>query len=333
MFEFMQRKGQALRAMLVFALLLAGCGSSVPADTESSVVPGVVKSDSPPLTASEADMAAALHCPEAFTSSFNPVLLVHGTGANADVAYDSGLVPVLAQRGYDACTVDLPHYSWGDIQIAAEYVVYGVRMMAQRSGRHVALVGHSQGVLELGWALKWWPDVDALVDDSIGISGVYHGVDLANNVCAAHVCMPSAWQMDRGSNFMAALLRDDETPGRADYSSLFSTTDGTAYPSAVLEYDASIAVQDICPGREVAHSHMLFDAVSVALVLDALSHAGPADPARIDRALCAQDVAEGIDAQEASYKESVAGGLLYGATIADAGVVLQEPALAPYVNR
>ncbi len=325
----LELQGNRLRAALALASLLVACSSSLPGDADPS---GAVIPAGPPLTVSDADLANTLRCPDEFTSSRNPVLLVHGTGANAYVAYDSGLLPVLQQQGYDACTIDLPHYSWGDIQIAAQYVVYAVQSMAERSGKHVSLVGHSQGVMENNWAIKWWPEVEALVDESIGVSGVFHGVDVNSNICAAQLCPPGAFQMDVTSKFLAAMLAGDETPGHADYTSLFSTTDGTAYPSAVLPGDTSVAVQDICPGREVGHSKMLFDAVAVALVLDALGHAGPADPARIDAAVCALDVAEGIDPEQATYKESIAGGALYAATIADAGLTTQEPPLESYAS-
>jgi hypothetical protein len=59
---------------------------------------------------------------------------------------------------------------------------------------------------------------------------------------------------------------------------------------------ANIAVQEICPGRPVDHiGAATYDAVAFAIALDALTHDGPADAARIDRAVCAQAFMPGVD--------------------------------------
>jgi hypothetical protein len=50
----------------------------------------------------------------------------------------------------------------------------------------------------------------------------------------------------------------------------------------------SILVQDICPGHVVEHGLMLGDPVGYALVIDAATHAGTADPSRIDRSICSE---------------------------------------------
>lgn len=313
---------------LTLALLLSACGQGRGVEDSAAET-----RSGPPLTADEAKMAAALRCPATFSSSRSPVLLVHGTGGSAAVNWESGLLRVLQQQGYDACTVDLPKNSWGDIQFAAEYVVYSAKQMAQRSGRKVSFVAHSQGVMQVNWALKWWPEVAALADDVIGLSGSYHGVGLADSICAPRLCPPSAWQMDYGSEFVAAMNRDDETPGPADYSSLYSMTDGNVLPaSSELAGARNIAVQDLCPDREVGHSHMLVDAVALALVLDALGHDGPAVAGRVGPGLCGRDMAEGVDEQRASYQENVGGAIVYGATIASAGLVTSEPPLASYAR-
>lgn len=319
-------------AALGLGLALAGCSDGSAADSAASGSPAPAPAG-PALTVNQADLAAALHCPDAFDSGRNPVLLVHGTGANSTIAFGAALLPLLQQRGEDVCTVDLPDHAWQDIQISTEYVVYAARTIAQRSGRHLAVLGHSQGVAEINWAIKWWPEVEAVVDESIGLSGGYHGVDVDDNICAPHLCPPAAYQFDPTSNFMHALDAGDETPGHADYTSIYSLTDTTVIPpSQVIEGGANIAVQDLCPGRQVGHSDTLDDAVSVALVFDALDHAGPADPRRIDPAVCAQGMAPGVDTQQENDNKKVIGPLLYAATLPEAGLVTSEPPLAPYAQ-
>lgn len=317
------------RQVVLAAFLLAACNGKLSASTDGAAAQ---RSD-PPLTVDAATMSAALRCPAQFTSPHNPVLLVHGTGVNADINWDSGLVPVLQQHGYDACTIDLPKNSWGDIQLATQYVVHAVDTITQRSGKQVTLTGHSQGVMQIHWAIKWWPRVDQAVDEVIGLAGIYHGVELVqNNICSFRLCPPAAWQMDRSSQFVAAMLRDDETPGRADYSSLFSMDDANAvYPIPVLAGARNIAVQDICPDRKVAHARMAFDAVALALVLDALEHEGPADASRINPEVCQQDFAPGINAADAQYKEGLSSFVFVG-TLPMAGLVGKEPKLQGYVS-
>lgn len=318
-----------LLCIALFTGLLSACNISGSIDADKAAPMPVA---GPPLTVPESDMAAALRCPDTFTSAHNPLLLVHGTGADSDIAWDHGLAPWLRARGHDVCTVDLPKYSWGDVQIAAQYVVYAVQAMAQRSGRHVAMAGHSQGAMELVWAMKWWPEVEAVVDDVIGLAGVNHGVPLSDSICATQLCPPAAWQMAPESQFLAAMNRGDETPGRADYTSIYSDTDTTAaFPTSVLEGGFSIAVQALCPGREVGHSELITDAIALALLQDALEHEGPADPARVDPALCARVTAEGIDEQEAKNTEN-RGGLVFAGTLANAGFTPAEPALADYAR-
>ncbi|MEA2273104.1 MAG: hypothetical protein QOI98_1812, partial [Solirubrobacteraceae bacterium] len=51
---------------------------------------------------------------------------------------------------------------------------------------------------------------------------------------------------------------------------------------------ANIATQDICPLNIADHLAYWYDPVGYALAIDALSHPGPADAARIDGAICAK---------------------------------------------
>jgi hypothetical protein len=44
----------------------------------------------------------------------------------------------------------------------------------------------------------------------------------------------------------------------------------------------------------VEHIEMVFDASVYGLVLDALTHPGPADPSRVDKALCLQRTMPGV---------------------------------------
>lgn len=74
--------------------------------------------------------------------------------------------------------------------------------------------------------------------------------------------------------------------------------EGFAHPEiAVATIDAAtnIAVQDLCPGRVVDHVGLVFGAVALDLVLDALTRPGGADAARVGKNHCADVFASEIN--------------------------------------
>jgi pimeloyl-ACP methyl ester carboxylesterase len=79
--------------------------------------------------------------------------------------------------------VTLRDHEMGDIQVAAEYIVNVLRSMHARSGGKVEYVGYSQGGMIGRWALKYWPDTRAMVDDYVGIDPSNHGTLDANVAC------------------------------------------------------------------------------------------------------------------------------------------------------
>ena len=77
-------------------------------------------------------------------------------------------------------------------------------------------------------------------------------------------------------------------------------TDAQTGSSALRTGDGRIrntALQDVCPNDTADHLVIgSYDPVAWALALDALTHDGPADPARIDPSVCAQQFMPGVDA-------------------------------------
>lgn len=292
--------------------------------------------DGPVLQVSEGQLTSALSCPASFSGAHEPVLLIHGTAGTGE-AWSWNYGKVLPPQGYDVCTVTLPDYGREDMQISAEYVVHAIRVMAERAGGKVDVVGFSQGPVEPRWAIKWWPDIRNLVDDMVAMAGVARGFTETYVICASS-CIRPFWQMKPDSRFLAALNAGDETPGDVSYTSVYSRTDqfvwltgGQSDPwtaSSRLEGAANIAIQDICPGRVGEHFQALFDAAYYAVIIDALAHPGPADPGRVDRALCLQGAMPGVDTAEAVEKSVQLHRDLYTRT--GEHHTTSEPALAPY---
>jgi hypothetical protein len=252
---------------------------------------GASGSTGPALGTPQATLDAALHCPEVFDDdAHEPVLLVHGTFVNGEINYGWNYVPALRSLGFDVCWVNLPNNGVDDIQIASEYVVHAVRQVALRSEGQVDVLGVSQGGIEPRWAVKWWPDVQASVDDLVMVATPNHGI--YRQPVWPMRCFAACWQMAKGSKFLGALNRTDETPGEISYTSIYSLFD-VMVPylpdrTAMVAGGTNVLIQDLCPGRPIDHLLISGDAVTYALALDAFTHAGPADVARFDPATCTQ---------------------------------------------
>lgn len=293
----------------------------------------------PALSVPEAELAQSLHCSaDVADASRNPVLLLPGTTLTpAEFAWN--YVPAFAAKGWPYCTVTLPDNGMADIQQAAEYVVHAIRTVSAKAGRKVDLVGHSQGGMIPRWALKYWPGTRSKVGDVVGLAPSNHGTSVANAVCVPG-CAASFWQQRQGSAFMRALNSGPETFASIDYTNVYTVLDEVVTPnldesgSSSLRTGAgriaNVGLQSVCPARVADHlSTGTIDAVAYALVVDALTHKGPADPARLSAAVCGQLLMPAVDpvaltVNEAGLATTVAGQVaLYPHLPA-------EPPLAPY---
>jgi hypothetical protein len=324
-----RRLAPTLGPVVAVAVVLAATGHAHGSTAPSERSPG------PRLTTPANTLATALECPQGVGADRDPVLLVPGGGGEPSLIFAAGLEPVLRAEGYPVCTVTLPDAAFGDLQVQAEYVVAAIRTMASESARPVSVIGVSQGGPVARWALKWWRDVRLLVGDVIGLAPSNHGFALAPALCGGP-CPPATRQQIAGSRFLTALNRGDETPGagRVAYSVIFSETDANVpppFPDLRGESeDTNTAVQEICPGRQVDHGHIQYDAFAIALVLDALGHEGPARASRVASAACETRYPEGVDPVAVDLE--IASALRhFFANFTVAGLTEVEPQLKSYV--
>lgn len=304
-------------AAVALGLLVQACGggadgaspptatkplASAVASTPTSVAPVPLR----PLETPVDRLARSLNCFAGVEGAQRPpVLLVHGTALNAHNTFGWNYHPALDALAIPHCTVDLPLDGMGDVQLAAEHVVYAIREMARRSGHKVQVIGHSQGGMVPRWALRFWPDTRALVEDLVSLSGSHHGTLDARAICLAP-CAPAIWQQRDDSAFLAALNRDFETLPGIDYTSIYTQLDEVVVPnlgsgaSSRLSGDPAhvrnIATQAVCPLNTADHLLVgTSDPVAYALALDAILHPGPADPARLARSVCTRLFMPGVD--------------------------------------
>lgn len=288
------------RVLALVVVVLAGLGA----------VPGIAAAQEfapvdvagPPLSVTDAELAAALGCSgDLAGAKVTPVLLVQGTGATAKDNWSWTYEPALSRLGIPWCHVDLPDHATGDVQRNGEYVVAAIRAMHARAGRRISIIGHSQGGMVPRWALRFWPDTRAMVDDLVGFAPSNHGTTVAS--CTPQdPCSAAGWQQSDESAFMRALNSRSETFAGISYTNIVTRTDETVQPneSSFLRTGdgriTNVATQDLCPAA--AYEHLLIgliDPVAYALAIDALTHDGPADRSRIGGEVCLQVLHPGID--------------------------------------
>ena len=315
---------------LLFATLLAVLLTAAPAAAAE-----------PELTVAKPKLRAALKCtPGVKDAQRTPVMLVTGTGASGDEAYAIGKAAFDAY-GAPVCWVNFPNHTTADIQVSVQYLVAGLRTMAKRAGRPVAVFGISQGGLLPRIALTYWPSLRRHVSDVVAAAGTQHGTtagDIAT--CRRMGCTPAAFQQRAGSKLLQALNRRgrDETPGPTAWTTVRSATDETVqpttgpHPASALKGASNVLIQDVCRGRQVTHIGTALDSVTFALFGDAVTHRGPGRVSRLPAGVCDHPYAPGLDEQATANIISAAATLTAGRG-SEEPRVRREPAVRAWMRR
>ncbi len=100
------------------------------------------------------------------------------------------------------------------------------QVRAQTGSAVVDLVSHSQGALPSRWCMKS-AGCNGKVDDWVSLAGANHGTLVS-------LCFWSAGcrEMFYNSDFVKALNANDETPGTATYTAVWSDRDGVILPNS-----------------------------------------------------------------------------------------------------
>lgn len=271
------------------------------------------------------------------------MLLVPGTTQSPEANFDWNYEKAFSAEGRSWCAVRLPKLAMGDIATSAEYVVNGIRTMNAKAGRTISVVGFSQGGMVPRWALKYFPDTRAKVDDLVGIDPSNHGTLDAYAVCALPGgCAPALWQQQSGSTFLKALNQGQETYAGISYTQVYTATDEIVVPnvgpaaSSALRTGpgerSNVLVQSICPVHVSEHLTMgTSDPVGYALVQDALTHTGPGQASRISRSVCLKAFMPAVNAATfaVNFPRTLA---LAGEQILIAKRASAEPALPAYAG-
>ncbi|HTL24026.1 MAG TPA: hypothetical protein VL281_08320 [Mycobacteriales bacterium] len=344
------RRSSVLRSLVALATVGALASAGTAGAAASPYAP--LDRPGPRLSVPAADLKAGLHCEGDFRHGhLEPVLLSPGTSATAEQNFSWNYERAFNAQHRPWCAVTPPHHTLGDIQVAGEYLVYGIRTMHRMAGRKVAVVGHSQGGMSMRWALRFWPDTRPMVDDVVGMAPTNHGTT-AGGSCVPGVtsCVPAAWQQAATAKFIEALNSRTETFRGISYTNVFTHNDEEVKPSDTPATASSslhtgqgritnVAVQDLCPNDVYEHNfNGTVDPVTYGLVMDALDHDGPAVPARVPAAVCDQQYQPGIDPanpqnylQPAQLAPAIVSIVVPDVNLVGAPETADEPPLACYV--
>ena len=325
-----------IRALLsgatAVAVLVAGAAVAAPTGNARS---------GPSLSEPAGRLASALHCtgdPAASArAGRTPVLLIHGTTSNARANFSWNWDRAFDSEHRAHCDVDLPESGNGDIQTAAEYVVYGIRTLHASAGSRISLLGHSQGGMIGRWALKYWPDTRGMVDDYVSLAASNHGTAVFAVQCAATPsCTAANWQQRTDSDFLAALNQGPQTWPDISYTQIYTRTDELIVPYLASSLPPAgnvdnIAVQELCPTETVEHFGMAYDNAAWLLGMDALTHPGPASLSRVSTTTCGRLLMPAVN--PLTFPTDVAAALAQTATsTAAATILLAEPPLRCYAT-
>jgi hypothetical protein len=334
---------------LIALLVISGLATCLPGANAATTGPtyAPLGRSGPALSVPTATLRAAMTCHGNPKTGPRPVFLNPATSVTGAENYQWNWEKVFTAQGRYWCTMTMPFHTFGDIQTAAEYIVYAVRTMNARSGRKIAILGHSQGGMSGRWALRFWPGLRTKVAEVIGMAPSNHGTKSLPicGIASLTTCTPAVWQQQAGSAFIKALNSRAETFAGIDYTNVYTKLDEvlTPYASGGLTTGggriANVEVHSVCPGDP--YEHVMMGTVSPAvygIVMDALNHAGPAVASRVDKRLCNRLYMPGINPLDVVSFAPLLTGLpslvstpLPFMTLSGAPMLAKEPKLRCYV--
>ncbi|HCU50326.1 MAG TPA: lipase [Micromonosporaceae bacterium] len=259
--------------------------------TAVAVSAGVLSSPAQAAPAQPEALVAAIEDWDCRVTVANPypVVLVHGTGGNAQTW--APFVPELRRAGH---CVFAPNYGESGFGLLGIYATAPVResarqladyvdkVLAETGAEKVSIIGHSQGGMMPRYYLRFLGGA-AKVNELIGLAPSNHGTENPFAPIISRLCPACADQI-AGSPFMLELNADRDVEPGVDYTVLSTRLDEVVTPQAsqFLKGPANrvtnITIQDACPLNLAEHASILIDPVAWQWTLHALRRKGPASP-------------------------------------------------------
>lgn len=212
-----------------------------------------------------------------------PVVLVHGTFANARRAFSS-LAPVLKADGYCLFALNygrpgmLAANGTADINQSAQELTTFVQSVRARTGADkVTLIGHSQGGL-LAFLVAATPALAGHIDRIVAVAPSLHGTTRVPATLPAAYCAACA-QQAADSAFMRARQGIPLNPPGVSAFILATRQDAVVTPVAAQFLDepgvTNQLLQDVYPTLRASHSGLMHVPEAVALIRDFLAAPRP----------------------------------------------------------
>ncbi|KAH4935728.1 hypothetical protein HBI56_008650 [Parastagonospora nodorum] len=285
-----------------------------------------IKGDAP-YSLSESALRKAIFIPSTFkygAGKKRPIIMVPGTGAFGGVNFANNLRKLLVNQPFaDPVWLNIPGAMLGDAQLNSEYVAYAINYISaisKSNSNNMAVISWSQGGLDTQWAFKYWPSTRKVVKDFLPISPDFRGTVLANALCLTPdsklmlnpLCPPSVIQQEATSDYVNTLRTANGdsayVPTTTFYSGFFDEIvepQQGNFASAFMNDGRNVGVsnnevQKVCAGGLAGtfygHAGVLFNPLTYALIVDALTHDGPGNTSRINLAsVCSTYAAPGLD--------------------------------------
>jgi triacylglycerol esterase/lipase EstA (alpha/beta hydrolase family) len=317
--------GGLLRRRLIVWLVAAAACLALPGVAAAQPSYAPLNQPGPALTPGLAKLKASLTCESTVKDAkVEPVLLNPGTSTTATENFGWNWEPALQKLGIPYCAYNPPEQALGPIDISGEYLVYAIRTEFAMAGRRIAIIGHSQGGMSMRWALRFWPDTRQMVADVVGLEPDNDGTTVVTDQdCSTLGCAAGDWDQTYQSPFIQALNSGTETFAGISYTNTYSVDDELVHPdsgpgncSSCLSTGkgqiSNVELQSVCPLDTSEHVEGgTTDPVPYALGIDAITHPGPADAARVPRSVCDELLMPGVTSPQS----------------AQAGLTLLEPGL------
>jgi pimeloyl-ACP methyl ester carboxylesterase len=239
----------------------------------------------------------------------DPVVMLHGLGANGEANFAGYLGPYVADLGY---CVFAPTYGRVSPQLpvgglvsisdsAAEIEAYLDEVLGATGASRIDLVGHSEGGFQALYGPKALGYADQ-VDTVVAMAPPTHGTDLSGLLTLGNLLGLSGPLRQAVRDFGCAACDDMLVDGAAvqalnagpiaqagvDYTIIATRTEVvvTPYHSAFVHEPGvdNVAVQDVCPLDPVGHVGLAFESGVAQMVANALDPAS-AQPVRCNTGL------------------------------------------------
>lgn len=274
----MRRLLAVLLSAAVFTGPVTGVGAA-PAPAEPPTWPTLGE---PPLGANDWSCRPDAERP-------SPAIIVHGTFGDQKSLLDR-LSLALVSEGFCVYSFDYGNRATAPIEESAEELKAFTGQVLEATGAaKVSMVGHSQGGMMPRYYIKFLGG-DTVVEDLVGLAPSNHGTTVTGDPdnpltgpMMTEYC-PACLQQTAGSEFLANLNAGDETPGDVSYTSVTTRYDTVVVPHtsgylAPGPLTTNLTLQDVCPVDVSEHLQIPMSGTAIAITLDALNRAGPADPA------------------------------------------------------